>query len=424
MSELISSEIDQKYISDVLKDLNIISVNSENDKDDQIFSPEFVYQLFGENETCVGYENLKMNIYFSAASLYFEYQIQYKDTMEEIKVDLDGIIQSAIPINSKKFEEHRTRAELQLLDKNFKFPGKLVSSFTKSKENEIAEEFSLYFIRTVQCSKEELRYLEGMERFIPFFIEGGQYIDEQIELNLPDFGDDLNEWIIYYLVSKTEKKFVGFISIFNNYGFPDGIIPRISQVLILPTFRKRNICFEMLKLVYGDLHKQYGNSVMEIRAEDPNPSFQKIRDVLHFNLFLEYCHSNNVKLEDVMEWYNLIKYLNHKNLEEKLMKLKNELKISLCLFSRVLRMTQYFLMMHIFQKHNKSTIEQSVELSKMEKEITCNFLRKNFVTSPPDNNRPMIEERIKQLAVNEMNILKDTYSRNRHMVNEFPMLFK
>jgi histone acetyltransferase 1 len=45
--------------------------------------------------------------------------------------------------------------------------------------------------------------------------------------------------------------FVGFTTVYEFYGYPEHVRPRISQMLVLPPFQKKGIASGMLQAIYN-----------------------------------------------------------------------------------------------------------------------------------------------------------------------------
>lgn len=115
-----------------------------------------------------------------------------------------------------------------------------------------------------------------MQTFVMWFIDAANMIDV----------DDVH-WDFFLVFEKhspaastvtTEERyfFVGYATVYRYYAWPDKTRPRISQVLLLPPFRKNSIGTNLLSTVY-DWYKSQP-STLDITAEDPNEQFISMRD--------------------------------------------------------------------------------------------------------------------------------------------------
>lgn len=251
-------------------DLKLIKKIEDLDNDEIVFHPEFTHQIFGDTEMIFGYKGLKIKMYYTASKLRLYFNVDYQDKVDP--KETDGIEADDV-LNAVK-----TKLELQ---NYFTNPDKFVqclqdeSSFQPygKKLHEFIHEDSCFEIYYVNHETKDFiqDYHEQMQHFLLWFIDGASYIDTDDERW--DF------FVIYERVKSSNNyqyHFVGYSSVYRYYAYPDNIRPRISQVLVLPPFQRKNVGFNLLKTI-----NNYYISVpkaIDITVEDPSDNFCQLRN--------------------------------------------------------------------------------------------------------------------------------------------------
>lgn len=121
----------------------------------------------------------------------------------------------------------------------------------------------------------------NMQSLIMWFIESATMID---------YTDPLWDFFLVYekfnatdnndVQVSTEDRyyFCGYATVYRYYAYPDKIRPRISQVLILPPYRRNGIGTALLDSIYNFYRKN--KSTLDITVEDPDEEFIVMRDFL------------------------------------------------------------------------------------------------------------------------------------------------
>ncbi|KAI9852988.1 MAG: histone acetyltransferase 1 [Thelocarpon superellum] len=266
------------------------------------FHPQFTYPIFGEAQTIFGYSNLRINLHFAThdlrPNLTVTWDKQYPAVQDTVATDVKGTLEEWLPPTSfeplpKWYDEIQTDKSA----KDFHPPGKLLSSYKINNKT--------YEIWHGQLADSAIRrILTHMQIFIPFFVEGGTYI----HLEDPDWS--LHRWSIFLLYEKLEEvsdptkapySFIGYCTAYRyfflatspetalkpsssepTFPFPQTDhteLPsrqRISQFLILPPYHRQGHGSHF----YTALTTAFmaDPSIHEITVEDPNESFDDLRD--------------------------------------------------------------------------------------------------------------------------------------------------
>jgi histone acetyltransferase 1 len=72
--------------------------------------------------------------------------------------------------------------------------------------------------------------------------------------------------------------FVGYATVYRYYAYPDKTRPRVSQMLILPQYRRNGLGTTLLQSIYDYYKRQ--SATLDITAEDPDEEFIAMRDLL------------------------------------------------------------------------------------------------------------------------------------------------
>jgi histone acetyltransferase 1 len=118
---------------------------------------------------------------------------------------------------------------------------------------------------------------EGTERFkeyhrrlqplLLFFIEGASFIDEEDP-----------KWETYLLFRKSNSsgfQFVGFVTCYDYFSYPQSIRKRISQFLILPPFQGKGHGGRIYRFLYRRFLAD--SKVVDVTVEDPTEEFSDMR---------------------------------------------------------------------------------------------------------------------------------------------------
>eukprot|EP00188_Purpureofilum_apyrenoidigerum_P003767 Plantae.Rhodophyta-Purpureofilum_apyrenoidigerum.ctg40208.p1 GENE.Plantae.Rhodophyta-Purpureofilum_apyrenoidigerum.ctg40208~~Plantae.Rhodophyta-Purpureofilum_apyrenoidigerum.ctg40208.p1 ORF type:complete len:402 (-),score=105.46 Plantae.Rhodophyta-Purpureofilum_apyrenoidigerum.ctg40208:210-1415(-) len=244
--------------------------------------PKFTNQLF-EKEEISGYENLRIDIQYTANSMKYFVKVHY-DKMNKGATDIEGVLDTYL-----KNGRCKSRTEfLNEADLDYVPPiDNVVRSYGTGK-------FHVYKGRLTEGSGDRANEFKALHERVQFqtllHIDGASYIDAE--------DPKWEVFMIFEEISKTNFYFVGYATIYPFIGIQDRSMKkgfferiRISQVLILPTYQKQGHGSKLLQVIYEDCASR---KCLEITVEDPSEGFRILRDCLD----LEACVKRNL-LSDV-----------------------------------------------------------------------------------------------------------------------------
>ncbi|XP_071943562.1 histone acetyltransferase type B catalytic subunit-like isoform X2 [Antedon mediterranea] len=231
------------------------------------------HQLFGQTENIFGYKDLRIQLYYSSTRLavYLNHNYSEKINPNQYEgVKADNVIKAIVdtleiqPITSKdEFIKELAK------ESTFKPSGNLIHSYSREREGSTSQ-FQVY--KHDRMSLDSFReYHSRMQTFLWFFIDGASYIDT-----------DDDQWLYYTFFEKqvegssTRYNFVGYMTLYRYYAYPDKIRLRISQLLILPPYQKQGHGAEILQAIYRDFVSDI--NVLDFTVEDPSDNFVRLRD--------------------------------------------------------------------------------------------------------------------------------------------------
>ncbi|GMT18714.1 hypothetical protein PFISCL1PPCAC_10011, partial [Pristionchus fissidentatus] len=269
------SSSNEEYVADGLECVSLKFVRNVNDiATAEEYAPEYVYQHFGDSEKIFGYKNISVSIVYSEVSMRCYPIIKYDKKINEAKegVKADDILKKLkdqLPEEQMEMQvesEEEMRAILAKED-NFKPFGELMSKFSSG-----GKDFEIY--RIEELNDEFSRYLTRVQTLALWYINAAEYTDT---------ADD--KWM-HYLVYEARHRtdgvagntyaLAGYCSLYQFYGYPEKIRPRIAQILLLPLYRACGIGASFLNRIYKDLATR--KEVMDVTAEDPADGFLHLRN--------------------------------------------------------------------------------------------------------------------------------------------------
>ncbi|KAG9510093.1 Histone acetyltransferase type B catalytic subunit, partial [Fragariocoptes setiger] len=123
-----------------------------------------------------------------------------------------------------------------------------------------------------------LKFQASMQSFVMWFIDAANVVD--IEDNRWDYFLVFEKCVPEgtNVTSDARFYFVGYSTVYRYYAYPDKTRPRVSQMLLLPPFRRNTIGTHLLQTIYNWYVSQ--RDTLDITAEDPNEEFIYMRDAL------------------------------------------------------------------------------------------------------------------------------------------------
>lgn len=240
------------------------------------FQPTFTYPIFGDAETIYGYKDLNIFLCFDHFTFKPFLNIKYTEKLNDDPeiIDIKKTIDEYLPNLTIFKDEVKWVDSIEEEKKNgYKIPGELIDSFElKDKEYEV------YKIDL----KSEIGYElhQRLQILVLLFIEAGSFIDAKDELwNLYVFYEKVNS------KDNSEPSIVGFTTAYNYWKYPGAekfdsanheVRIKISQFIILPMYQGQGLG----QLFYTHLFNKWlkDDSIIEVVIEDPNESFDDLRD--------------------------------------------------------------------------------------------------------------------------------------------------
>ncbi|KAF1762213.1 hypothetical protein GCK72_010475 [Caenorhabditis remanei] len=272
MEDLTNVNRNRKYISDGLSAVKMTFLQNMNDMATAPrFSPEMVYQHFGDEETIYGYDDLEVTIHHTAQTLHCYVNISYSSKVKNDKgLEADDIVEKLVHPDVRPNVLVSGKGEFQqklLGQKDFKPFGEMVHKF-RSK----GKDFEVY--RVSEQSEEFNLFLERIQTLGMFFIECCSLTDNSEE-----------NWLHYFIYERcdtgegdgsTVANVVGFATLYKFYNYCDKIRPRIAQMLLLPQYRKSGIGAQFMESFLRDLRAT--PEVFDVTVESPGEQFTYLRD--------------------------------------------------------------------------------------------------------------------------------------------------
>jgi len=250
-------------------------VRKENDviDDNNVFKPDMSHQLFGDSESIFGYKDLRVDMYCTAGRMITYVNIGYSDKITPQKCDgvsADDVMRIVASKLQPGFLSNRDEFISSInKDGGFRPYGDLIHSYDITSVNGDEKKFEVYFVSMVDAGWRD--YHERIQPFLLFYVDAASYIDVD--------DDKWNYYVVYEKYHHDDSyryAFVGYMTVYNYYAYPERIRPRISQVLVLPPFQRQGHGSQLLQCFYNRCYAL--PAVLDITVEDPSEGFQRMRD--------------------------------------------------------------------------------------------------------------------------------------------------
>ncbi|XP_018011951.1 histone acetyltransferase type B catalytic subunit [Hyalella azteca] len=274
MQDRIANDLTQDYLADANEALSFNLVRTPQDMEDgEFFSPEMTHQVYGDGEQIFGYKDLEVRLYITAGRLNMYCDVEYSSIVKKSKSvalepdDIVGPLTKLVPTNCI-LDNQDTFLALLKKESTFKPYGELISVITPH-NNDANQRFEVY-----SCNADTpgfLEYFERLQMFTMFYVDAASYIDTS--------DHKWNYFIAYEQYQSSDGNpmyaFVGFTTVYEFYGYPEHVRPRISQMLVLPPFQKKGIASGMLQAIYNKYIDD--PKVLTVSVEDPSAIFGSMR---------------------------------------------------------------------------------------------------------------------------------------------------
>lgn len=301
------------------------------------FYPDFVHQFFVDSERIFGYKKPVIKLFYTASRLkrYVNFSYEDKLTREKDGIDPDDIMQHlsliledleySLDLNqfiseveSKEEKEFRppgsliyefdrhykkppmlSRAQIENLEMAGETNGNgtngtsshhLSSKMSTSKSNGDDRHATPTTNKSYQIfhanseTKNFKQFQARMQTLIMWFIESATMVDFEDPrwdyfMIFEKFNPSRNEDPGATSVTTEDRYFfAGYATVYRYYAYPDKARPRVSQMLLLPPYRRNHLGTTLLQCIYDHYKKQ--PSTLDITAEDPDEEFIAMRDFL------------------------------------------------------------------------------------------------------------------------------------------------
>lgn len=312
---------------------------AEQDIKAETFFPDFVHQFFGPNERIFGYKKPVLRLFYSASRLrrYIKFDYEDKLTQQRDSIEPDDVMDMLSPILedtdfTQDLNQFISEVESQE-EKDFKPPGELLHEFEANyrkpklipraqlEQQEFANSSNGDHKQNGSCSSNNVlahatqngdastchqespvlkkkyqilhanaetkgfpKFQARMQTLIMWFIESATMIDFEdprwdffmiFERYNPSYNSDPQAPTV-----STEDRyhFAGYATVYRYYAYPDRTRPRVSQMLLLPPYRRNGLGTKLLQAIYDYYINQ--PATLDITAEDPDEEFIAMRDFL------------------------------------------------------------------------------------------------------------------------------------------------
>ncbi|WVQ78755.1 histone acetyltransferase type B catalytic subunit [Cryptococcus sp. DSM 104549] len=295
----------EEWVTDSNEALNLQLTRTPDDEDVLMleeeqaiepFNPAFTYPIFGEHEKIFGYKGLDIKLRFASGSLKQCLDITYDDKLSSTATPPDEIESTLYKFIPPDYTKSALEFKMTVAEdaEKFKPLGEKVGSYAKpavrskgkgkgkgkgnasadaalDEDSEDAVVFEMY--KATWSTPGFREYHRRMQLFILLFIEGGSYVHED---------EDAWEFITLFERRKRPSSdiftyhFVGYVSVYPFWCFPDRVRLRLSQFVILPPYQQQGHGSKLYATLFQ--HMLARPEVAELTVEDPAEAFEDLRD--------------------------------------------------------------------------------------------------------------------------------------------------
>ncbi|XP_029674390.1 LOW QUALITY PROTEIN: histone acetyltransferase type B catalytic subunit [Formica exsecta] len=242
-----------------------------------VFKPEMTYQVFGDREIIFGYQDLKVQLFYSAGCLETYLGMTYT---EKVNAEYEGV----------EADEVLTKIAAKLAPDVYysltNFTNALAKDDTFTPYGKLIHVMIIYIYiiidkgttRRFEVYKADMNYKgfreyhQRIQTFLLWYIDAALFIDV-----------DDDRWQYFNIFEKYTTSMgisryatIGFVTVYRYYAYPQHIRPRIAQFLILPPFRRMGLGTHLLQAIYREYNAR--NEVKDITVESPSEVFQRLRN--------------------------------------------------------------------------------------------------------------------------------------------------
>ncbi|KAI9368406.1 acyl-CoA N-acyltransferase [Aspergillus egyptiacus] len=297
--------------------ITIVQPGQQKPKTVSGFHPQFTYPIFGEEERIFGYKGLIVRLRFVAHNLRPHVHVSYDEKFTAVNdaapVDITKALRDFLPEEAFSTLPEFESAVQEENAKDFVPPGELVHSYALRGRN--------YEIWAASLADPQVRLL--LNRFqimTSLYIEGG------VPLETDDPEWTLKRWTVYFVYEKVEPStptgsqysIVGYATTYRLWFYQrdrsekptpkDGPFPapelirpeelpsrlRIAQFLILPPHQGTGHGVNLYNIIHAACFND--PTIMELTVEDPNESFDVLRDSADFHILRPEFIKHNLNI--------------------------------------------------------------------------------------------------------------------------------
>ncbi|GAA5951883.1 hypothetical protein JCM8115_005265 [Rhodotorula mucilaginosa] len=270
------------------------------------FSPLFVYPIYGEEETIFGFKGLDIDYRFASGSLAqylgISYEAKFPDTGSVKADDPEKILYDFIPPDYTKSLAAFTDT-VEKDGRDFKPIGERIGAYRikdrgqngngngkgkgKSRAGPVLPDRDWELVDDAETETGDgvqyeaywsnwdtpgfKEYHRRMQIFALLYIEGASYIDEE---------DGRWEFVTLFERRKQGEDvsfhFVGYVSFYSFFCWPDTKRLRLAQFVILPLYHGLGHGSALYTLCYRNILSR--KEISELTVEDPSEAFEDMRD--------------------------------------------------------------------------------------------------------------------------------------------------
>ncbi|GAV54867.1 hypothetical protein ZYGR_0AS01900 [Zygosaccharomyces rouxii] len=235
------------------------------------FPPAFTYPIYGDAEQIFGYKDLIIHLVFDSVTFKPFVNVKYSDKLRDDAEDVERKLLNFLPKGDVIIKDEAKWVDAFNEEQNgFSLPS---DEFKVSEYENEGSQFVVY----KQSIRED--FTKKLHRRVQIFtlllIEAASYIDET---------DD--NWEIYWIFNKNTKQCIGFVTTYKYWKYLGAaqfdhnenikFRAKISQFLIFPPYQHKGHGSLLYKALVDSW--QQNDDILEITVEDPNESFDDLRD--------------------------------------------------------------------------------------------------------------------------------------------------
>lgn len=268
------------------------------------FKPTFTYPIFGESESIYGYQNLQIFLCFDAVTFLPFLNVKWTAALPDGKIDVKEKMLEQLPLSTVYKEEVQWRDQIDVEQQNYKIPGAKVGDTWEAN----GEKWAIY--RLDLSTEAGLELHKRLQILVLLFIEAGTYIEASDPL-----------WNVFVMYNVSDPKFpevVGFTTVYDYWKYPGhekfeaGVVhirKKISQFIVLPIHQGQHLGGQLYEHLFQQWLKD--DKVVEVVVEDPNESFDDLRDRVDLTRLISSGHLDllTISIEAVSQrkWFEEFK---------------------------------------------------------------------------------------------------------------------